>query len=288
MVSECFEFFADSHAHFAGQNADDFFINCGNAKNGILAAACFCTNNIEENLQISKLAAQTEVCHKARHAPQSFNIPENIIISAYGIHPLDLQSQTSLQIAGNLENLQNIARNKQIRAVGEIGFDFRNARLRQFEELQCRYFEEQLAIAEKFSLPLVVHSVRGTQKLFEYAPKLQKLPGVIFHCWGGTYAESQYLLGKGVNAWFGFGNNLLQGKKSAIEAAQKLPLNRILPETDFPFAGSAKCRNAVSQIEAVKTVYEKLSELLQIEQFELAQNLYCNFCSAFSSSGISS
>ncbi len=284
MLSEDLAFFTDGHAHFAGQNAGDFFKDFDSGKSEALAA-CFCTNNMEEITQIAELAKQAEALFQNRHPAHN---PKNIIFSAYGVHPLDLQNQPDRQLEDSMAILQQLARNRQIQAVGEAGFDFRNELFRQSEEKQCRLFEEHLEIAVNFSLPLVVHNVRGVQKLFEYAPQMKKLPGVILHCWGGTYAESMFLLGRGVNAWFGFGNNLLQGKKSAIECVQKLPLNRILPETDFPFVHGLPRGKTVCQIEAVKNVYAKISELLNIEQPELVQKTYCNFCSAFSSSGISS
>ena len=284
---------SDAHSHFTSQKEIEFFFNL--EKNKTTFFTCFCANNIEENLQIEELKKNIEKLKPAEpifqfeKVEKEKNKAKNLIFSSFGVHPMDLQMQNIEKINANLKILQSLLVNKKINAIGEIGFDFRNAQFRNLKNFQRNIFEQQLELATNFNLPIIVHNVKAVQILFEYANKMQKLPSVVFHCWGGTIEESLYFIKKDVNAYFSFGNNLLQGKKASIECVKKLPKNCILAESDFPFVKNYQNeKNTICQIDAIKNVYKKLSEILKINEREIIQNIYCNFCNAFCNSGTSS
>ncbi len=174
-----------------------------------------------------------------------------------------------------------------VAAVGECGIDLYTPELKAALPAQLHAFEKQMELAARYEKPLVIHCRRSIQYFFEYAPRLQKLPSVIFHAYPGTLAECESLLWRGINAYFSFGGSFVQkvgstqngehpevhgaqkmqtvvirGGKHAAECVAQLPADRLLLETDAAesaaellpavFRAAAKLRGgSVSELEAV-------------------------------------
>lgn len=154
-------------------------------------------------------------------------------LACLGIHPQGLTWE-------HASLLEGAAASGAIDAIGEAGFDFfgdspRLVRDTTNERAQREAFEFQLALAERFGLPLVLHLRRAMDLAFEYAPRLKRLPAAVFHSYSGNAVEAQSLVKRGVNAYFSFGAVLLNGHKRAIEACAKAPADRLLSETDAPW-----------------------------------------------------
>ncbi len=96
-------------------------------------------------------------------------------------------------------------------------------------------FEYQLGLAERYGLPLVLHVRRALDLVFEYAPRLKRIPAALLHSWSGPLAEARSLLAKGVPAYFSFGAPVLNGNRKARESCALLPADRVLLETDAPW-----------------------------------------------------
>jgi len=183
------------------------------AKLGVLAAASACT--LEEFL-----------FHEA--------LPD--VLPCFGIHPQFFsQNNTQQIIEENLGILNELASEKRIAAIGECGFDLFD-KFKETEAVQEEMFAAHLEIALKYELPLVLHVRRAMFKLSAYINKLAKCKAVIFHTWPGTYEEALYFLRHGVNAYFSFGNIIMLNHKQAIKSCALLPAERLLTETDTPYA----------------------------------------------------
>jgi TatD DNase family protein len=154
-------------------------------------------------------------------------------IAGFGIHPQAVRPDTA-------EFLAELAASRRIGFIGEAGFDFfgdRPERIRTDENLavQRRAFEFQLDLAVRHSLPLLVHSRKGTDLVIGYWRQLRRLPAVIFHGWPGRIHDAKAFLDKGIPAFFSFGTPLLRGARHARESIAALPSDRILAETDAPW-----------------------------------------------------
>ena len=154
------------------------------------------------------------------------------VIQSYGMHPQNAANENVKEAADFLEEL--LIKNL-ITFIGEAGFDYFTEEFRDAAALQEDIFNIQLELALKYKLPLVIHCRKANHKLFEYSKKLKQLPEVLFHSFMGPPVEAQSLLNRGINGYFSFGKQLLNGNKKAIACVRELPSERILAETDAPF-----------------------------------------------------
>jgi TatD DNase family protein len=162
------------------------------------------------------------------------------IIQCFAVHPQlpaarDKGGMPRGDTAELLETLEALAAEKRIDAVGETGFDLYNAEYRATEEEQEELFRRHLDVAMAARLPVALHVRRAMHKIFAHTKPLRALPAVIFHAYSGTFAEAEALLRRGVNAYFSFGAALLLNHKTAAAACARIPLERLLTETDAPW-----------------------------------------------------
>jgi TatD DNase family protein len=72
-------------------------------------------------------------------------------------------------------------------------------------------------------------------KIFAWTKELKALPSVVFHSYSGTFADGEALLRRGINAYFSFGTPVVLNHKTAMDSCARLPLERLLSETDAPY-----------------------------------------------------
>lgn len=170
----------------------------------------------------------------------------------FGIHP---QAPNEKELA----TLEKLISEKRIAAVGEIGLDRFSGEFAETFELQKRLFAAQLEIAEREKLPVILHIRKAVPEIFGQIQQLKKIEKVIFHSYCGTAAEAESILNHGVNAFFSFGNALLNGHKKALDSVKTLPENRILTETDAPY--QPKKGENFSKPQDILGIMEKIAEI---------------------------
>ena len=148
------------------------------------------------------------------------------------MHP---QNAANEKITESTELLESLLSSGKLSFIGEAGFDYFTQEFRDAEKLQEEIWNIQLEFALKYNVPLVIHSRKANHKLFEYSKKLKQLPEVLFHSFMGPPVEVESLLKHGINGYFSFGKQLLNGNKKAIACVKELPEERVLAETDAPF-----------------------------------------------------
>lgn len=163
-----------------------------------------------------------------------------MLFSAYGIHPQSFASTDEEGVAfpsvkENASFLQSLLEQKKIDAIGEAGFDFFSDNFRATRKEQEDAWRTECDFASSFQKPLIVHDRKALDELFRDAKALRKIPAVLFHSFAFGPREAQSLLDHGINAFFSFGKQLLNGNKKSISCVKELPLERILLETDAPY-----------------------------------------------------
>ena len=180
--------------------------------------------------------------------------PENIMDEDYH-HALD--SLESLLVT---ETLQSAHSPHPIIAIGEIGLDLYWDDTHKQEQIEV--FEHQIQWAEKYDLPLMIHSRNAHKELMEIMERhrASNLSGV-FHCFTGTEEEARDLL-TFPNFMLGIGG-VLTFKKSTLREVVKnaVPLSRIVLETDSPYMAPVPNRGKRNESAYVKSVAEKLAEI---------------------------
>lgn len=203
-------------------------------------------------------------------------------VSSFGMHP---------QAPGQSDErlLESLAASGRLAAIGEAGFDFFGdrpglIRSAENEAAQRAAFELQLDLAERAGLPLLIHVRKAMDLVFEYSPRLRRLPAAIFHSYAGTAGEAASLLARGVPAWFSFGAQVVNGNKRAAAACASVPADRLLAETDAPWQppwrGSSR-RPDSCRPEDLDLVVEGIATLRGEDRVGLEETLADNFRSAF-------
>ena len=200
--------------------------------------------------------------------------------ASYGIHPqIVTPSYLKNDFPTELSYLESLLSEKKIIAIGECGFDFFTPEFKATATEQEIVFKEQLRLAQKYGVPLLLHLRKSIEKIFSYSGELKKLPSVIFHSFPGTFREADSLKKHGINAFFSFGKPILNGKKSAIECVEKLPLQNLLFETDAPYQTLKGEKETLPG--DIKKVYQRACELRKSSLEEMTESILENFMRAY-------
>ncbi len=146
--------------------------------------------------------------------------------AALGLHPVYWQQHRDEDIAA----LDKAVEDNRPVAIGEIGLDYYIKdvdRLRQVDILNA-----QLAIAEKYELPVILH-VRKAHDAMLNCLKKYNLRGGIAHAFNGSLQQAESYIKLGFK--FGFGGMLTYARSSKLrQLARDLPLETLVLETDAP------------------------------------------------------
>ena len=182
------------------------------------------------------------------------------------------------------EYLTNLAENKKIVAIWECGIDYhyfnqlkdgqtKKEVIKQQEEL----FILQLNIAQKYNLPVVIHSRDAYYETIQILANYKDLK-IYFHCWWYTEKEVLDIQNKFPNLWIWYDGNITYKKaedlRNSIKATDK---DKILLETDAPYLTPQVIRKEMNQPANVKYVYEYVANLLNIEEKILKKQIENNF-----------
>jgi len=200
------------------------------------------------------------------------------IFPCFGIHPQYLSKEDAETSITDLLNFtETLASEKRIKAIGECGFDLYGEEYIKTEEQQEIVFNAHLETAIKFNLPVVLHVRRAMHKIFTASKRLSKCKAVIFHTWPGTYDEALSLLKHGINAYFSFGNIIILNHKKAIKSCALLPQERLLTETDAPYA--PRRGEKFSSYADLSLILETAAKLRSVNIKELETQIETNFYS---------
>ena len=152
--------------------------------------------------------------------------------------------------------------------VGEIGLDFYWDA--SFEKEQLDAFETQLEWAKQLKLPLSIHCRNAFDKMVRILEHKQDggLRGIM-HCFTGTEEEAKVYLDLGFH--LGLGGVTTYKNCGVKDFLPRLPLNRIVLETDAPYLAPVPCRGKRNEPAFLVHTAKRIAEILQIQVEELAE-----------------
>jgi TatD DNase family protein len=180
------------------------------------------------------------------------------IFLSFGVHPQLLAADKSA-VSASFALLLTFVQAKRLDAIGEIGFDLFDERYRPTEKEQDALFADELAVAMRYELPVILHVRKAMHKIFAYKKQLKHIKAVIFHGFSGTERDASALLAAGINASFSFGTAILNNHKKAQKAVSVIPPQRLLFETDAPYQPSRG--NEYSHYRDLRPILEKAAAL---------------------------
>eukprot|EP00094_Tigriopus_californicus_P011102 TCALIF_10713-PA protein Name:"Similar to tatdn1 Putative deoxyribonuclease TATDN1 (Xenopus laevis)" AED:0.11 eAED:0.11 QI:26/1/0.75/1/1/1/4/34/288 len=128
---------------------------------------------------------------------------------------------------------QIIAQNRErVLAYGEFGLDYQRLNFCP-KDIQLKYFEKQLEACEKLKLPMFLHCRDAAEDLTRILTKFEgRLQGGVVHSFDGTWDEAEKIMGLGY--FIGLNGCSLRTPDN-LEVVKRLPVNRLMIETDCPW-----------------------------------------------------
>jgi TatD DNase family protein len=190
---------------------------------------------------------------------------ENIFFAA-GIHPYDIQGYDE-------DILKQYLQDQKCIAVGECGLDY--FRLPESEEekkiekeAQAEVFRKQVRLAKEVKKPLIIHirEANDDSKRILIEENAKEVGGVL-HC----FNASEHLLELSEHGfYFGIGGVLtFKNAKKLVEILPKIPLERIVIETDAPYLTPHPFRGKRNEPSYTRYVVQKMGELLGMSEQEV-------------------
>ena len=250
--------YIDSHAHlFFSDYANDLFLVLAHAREAGVCTIIVPGTDLKSSREAALLADQHEN-----------------IFGCVGIHPHEV-SKANQQ---DLTEIEKLCKKTKVVAIGEIGLDYHY----DFSppETQRMYFFDQMEIAVRNNLPIVVHmreSIEDTLSLVERIVKEnphwrdsrnQPMRGV-FHCFPGTADEAVHVHELGF--CISYPGIVTFKKSTSIDVVKQIGLQNILLETDSPFMTPVPLRGKRNEPANIVFIGRKIAEVLNITEEEVAR-----------------
>ena len=174
------------------------------------------------------------------------------VFASVGIHPHDSKDAPD----NFVEEIYDLMKHKNIVALGEMGLDyFRNL---SEPKIQKRVFRAQLGIAKTLNKPVILHNRDADNDLLKILSEYPDVKGIA-HCFSSTLEVAERLVSLGY--FISFSGNITYKNSHLPQVARKVPLNRLLIETDCPFLTPHPYRGSKNEPKYVLTIAEKIAEL---------------------------
>lgn len=251
-------FFVDSHCHllsFASNEIEQIVLSAKKQNISTLVTISTQVDDFEKNYQITKYFDNTYM--------------------SIGIHPeyAEKSQKTSEELIKYVEMFSD----KTI-AIGETGLDYYYP---GFDKKKQKYlFEQHLIAASNLNLPISIHTRSAEEDTIEILSKYKKNNQILLHC----FSSNEDLLNYGIENHFYFSaSGIITFNKAdnVRNAFKKIPLNRILIETDSPYLAPVPYRGKKNEPSFLVKTAEKLAEIKQVSMQEISEITTTNFFNLF-------
>lgn len=181
----------------------------------------------------------------------------NYIYATAGISPNDLSENT----VEELNEIENLAQNEKVVAIGEIGLDYYWNK--DNKEFQKEIFVKQIEIANKLNLPIVIHTRDAVMDTIEVLKNVMPCNKKgIFHCCPLNVELIKEAVKLGY--YISFSGVITFKNAKAEEAIKAVPQDKILIETDSPYLTPEPFRGKRNNPSNVEYVARKIADVLGI------------------------
>ncbi|HZJ89690.1 MAG TPA: TatD family hydrolase [Bacilli bacterium] len=152
------------------------------------------------------------------------------VYAAVGIHPVDSVKTDP----GDLKELEKLLVHPKVVALGEIGLDYHWIKDETERELQKTFFIQQLALANKFKKPVIIHMRNATNETYLVLKEHRAQYKGVMHSYSGPAEMVKDFLD--LDFYIGLGGPVtFLNAKTPKEVAKVVPIDRLLIETDSPY-----------------------------------------------------
>jgi len=243
----------DTHAHILNEYYENIDELIKELKEKNVLYVLNASSNYEEAIEILDLS-------------KKYN---NFILPVIGIHP------ESVNESNKLNDLEKLIIENKIYAVGEIGLDY--YWVKDNKEEQKELFIKQIKLAQKYNLPIVVHTRDAIQDTFDIL-KEYKVKGII-HAYSGSVEMAHEFIKYGYK--LGIGGVLTFKNSKLFEVIKEIDLENIVLETDSPYLTPEPFRGKQNNPFNVYYVAKKIAEIKNITVEEVIEKTTQNAISFF-------
>lgn len=181
------------------------------------------------------------------------NFPKNCL-PMMGLHPTSVKEDYKEQ----LSQIEELLRTKKFVAVGETGIDLYWDK--SFYQQQVESFKRQIVLALELSLPIVIHSRKSLQEIFDVIEpyKGRGLTGV-FHCFPGNIEQAEKVIEMGFV--LGIGGVVTFKNSMMAKVVGHVGLGHLVLETDSPYLAPMPHRGKRNQSAYIPLVGHKVAEI---------------------------
>ncbi|TCI24758.1 TatD family deoxyribonuclease [Exiguobacterium sp. SH3S2] len=192
------------------------------------------------------------------------------VYAIVGWHPVDAIDCTEAE----LDRIEALMAHPKVMALGEIGLDYHWDK--SPKDVQQRVFRQQIAIAKRTNMPIVIHNREATADVLDLLEEEHaEVVGGVFH----SYSMSVELLERclKLNFYISLGGPVtFKNAKVPKKVAQQVPLDRLLVETDCPYLTPTPFRGKRNEPAYVTYVAEEIAALRGMPYEALAEATTAN------------
>ncbi|GED72062.1 hydrolase TatD [Brevibacillus reuszeri] len=189
----------------------------------------------------------------------------DFIYAVIGWHPQDAKDMTD----EHLEWIEELSRHPKVVGLGEMGLDYYWDT--SPKDVQAEVFRKQIRLARKLDMPIIIHNRDAHQDVLTILKEEKAADvGGIMHCFSGSWETAKLALD--MNFYISFGGPLtFKNAKQPKEVAAKVPLGKLLIETDCPYLTPHPFRGKRNESGYVRYVCEEMANIRGLSYEEMAQ-----------------
>lgn len=201
-----------------------------------------------------------------------------VVYAAVGFHPYEAQHHPDV---AELAKLFKSNLSSPVVAIGECGLDYHQYKGEQAngkKDNQKRLFEEQLQLALKHNLPVILHCRDAFEDFFDVLDSLPSIPTGVMHCFAGGLMHLRQAKERGF--YVGIDGNVTYSKQLEL-VVPHIPLAMLLLETDAPYLTPVPHRGERNEPKYLPLIAKKIAQLLGVDVDTVEEHTSANAQSLF-------
>ena len=223
---------------------------------------------------VSKMVAVGYDLYTSRKAVKIAN-EYDFIYAIVGIHPSEVKKMKDT----DLLEIESLLENKKVVGVGEIGLDYHWDKDNKQEQKDV--FVEQIKLANKYNLPISIHSREAGEDTYQILKENQEYyKKGIMHCYSYSLELAKEFIKLGFYLSFGGPITFLNAKTNK-EVVKNIDIKNILIETDAPYLTPHPFRGKLNEPKYIHLVAKEIAILKNMSYQDVAKLTYDNACKLF-------
>ena len=186
----------------------------------------------------------------------------SFVYATIGFHPDEIEGYSDEAE----KKLEELAKNKKVLAIGEIGLDYHW--MTRPKEEQWEIFRRQLRLARKLNKPVVIHKREAMEDTINILNEFPDITGIL-HCYPGSVETAKRMIDR---FYLGIGGVLtFKNARKLIDVVTDIPIEKLIIETDCPYMAPTPYRGQRNEPIYTEEVAKKIAELKNISYDEVVR-----------------